>query len=54
MRGPPIARSVTDDQLNASFIIPSVFNPDVPKAVAAAVRGDVVTPPSMSGSRLSR
>ncbi|MGO4255476.1 NAD-dependent malic enzyme [Marmoricola sp. RAF53] len=36
-----IAHVVTDDQLNPSFIIPSVFNPEVPKAVAAAVRGDV-------------
>jgi malate dehydrogenase (oxaloacetate-decarboxylating) len=35
-----ISQVVTDDQLNASFIIPSVFNPEVPKAVAAAVRGD--------------
>ena len=28
-----------DDELNPNFIIPSVFNPDVPKAVAAAIRG---------------
>jgi malate dehydrogenase (oxaloacetate-decarboxylating) len=49
-----IAQVVTDDQLNASFIIPSVFNPEVPKAVAAAVRGDVVPPPPIAGSRLSR
>ena len=34
-----IAHVVRDDELNASFIIPSVFHPDVPKAVAAAVRG---------------
>jgi malate dehydrogenase (oxaloacetate-decarboxylating) len=35
-----IALVVDDDELNQSFIIPSVFNPDVPKAVAAAVRGE--------------
>jgi malate dehydrogenase (oxaloacetate-decarboxylating) len=34
-----IALVVADDELNPSFIIPSVFNPDVPPAVAAAVRG---------------
>jgi len=34
-----IAAVVTDEELHASFIIPSVFNPDVPKAVAAAIRG---------------
>ena len=34
-----IAHVVADDELNPSFIIPSVFNPEVPKAVAAAVRG---------------
>ena len=30
---------VKDDELNPNFIIPSVFNADVPKAVAAAIRG---------------
>jgi malate dehydrogenase (oxaloacetate-decarboxylating) len=35
-----IAAVVRDDELNPSFIIPSVFHPDVPGAVAAAVRGD--------------
>ncbi len=35
-----IARVVTDEQLNPSFIVPSVFNPEVPKAVAAAIRGE--------------
>jgi malate dehydrogenase (oxaloacetate-decarboxylating) len=49
-----IADVVTDDQLNASFIIPSVFNPDVPKAVAAAVRGDSAPPPPLSGTRVAR
>ncbi|NHC23478.1 NAD-dependent malic enzyme [Nocardioides sp. IC4_145] len=34
-----IAHVVDDDELNPSFIIPTVFHPDVPKAVAAAVRG---------------
>jgi malate dehydrogenase (oxaloacetate-decarboxylating) len=35
-----IAHVVRDDELNPSFIIPSVFNAEVPKAVAAAIRGD--------------
>ena len=34
-----IAHVVGDDELNPSFIIPTVFNADVPKAVAAAIRG---------------
>jgi malate dehydrogenase (oxaloacetate-decarboxylating) len=34
-----IARTVKDEELNPSFIIPSVFNADVPKAVAAAISG---------------
>ena len=34
-----IAHVVKDDELNPNFIIPSVFNPDVPQAVAAAIRG---------------
>ena len=34
-----IAHVVKDDELNASFIIPTVFHPDVPKAVAAAITG---------------
>ena len=34
-----IAHVVSDEELNPNFIIPSVFHPDVPKAVAAAVRG---------------
>ncbi len=32
-----IARVVSDEELNASFIIPSVFHPDVAKRVAAAI-----------------
>ncbi len=34
-----IALVVGDDELNPNFIIPSVFHPDVPKAVAAAISG---------------
>ena len=34
-----IAHVVKDEELNPNFIIPSVFHPDVPKAVAAAIRG---------------
>ena len=34
-----IAGVVHPDELNPSFIIPSVFHPDVPGAVAAAVSG---------------
>ncbi|MFC5176226.1 NAD-dependent malic enzyme [Nocardioides taihuensis] len=34
-----IALVVTDDELNPNFIIPTVFHPDVPKAVAAAIAG---------------
>ena len=34
-----IAQVVTDKELNASYIIPSVFDDKVPKAVAKAVRG---------------
>lgn len=33
-----IAGCVSDEQLNASFIVPSVFDPNVVKAVAAAVK----------------
>ena len=34
-----IADVVTPEKLNASFIVPSVFDPAVAPAVAAAVRG---------------
>ena len=34
-----IAHVVTDEEINPSFIIPSVFDPDVPKAVADAISG---------------
>jgi malate dehydrogenase (oxaloacetate-decarboxylating) len=36
-----IARTVKDGELNANYIIPSVFNEEVHKAVAAAVRDAV-------------
>jgi malate dehydrogenase (oxaloacetate-decarboxylating) len=46
-----LASTVTDHELNANYIVPSVFNPDVAKAVAKAVRdaalaggADVATP----------
>ena len=34
-----IAGTVTDEELHSSFIIPSVFHPEVPKRVAAAISG---------------
>jgi malate dehydrogenase (oxaloacetate-decarboxylating) len=34
-----IAHVVRDEELNPNFIIPTVFNTDVPKAVAEAIRG---------------
>ncbi len=34
-----IAHVVKDEELNPNFIIPTVFHPDVPKAVAAAISG---------------
>ncbi|WP_232677383.1 NAD-dependent malic enzyme [Nocardioides sp. R-C-SC26] len=34
-----VARVVGDEELNPSYIIPTVFHPDVPKAVAAAIAG---------------
>jgi len=36
-----IAGCVSPDQLNASFIVPSVFDPNVTQAVAAAVKKSV-------------
>jgi malate dehydrogenase (oxaloacetate-decarboxylating) len=33
-----LAYCVSDEQLNATYIVPSVFDPSVPQAVAAAVR----------------
>jgi len=40
-----LARIVSDEELNASFIIPSVFHPDVAKRVAAAISGKAVVEP---------
>ena len=34
-----IALVVKDEELNPNFIIPTVFHPDVPKRVAAAIAG---------------
>ena len=34
-----IALTVKDDEVNPNFIIPTVFNTEVPKAVARAIRG---------------
>ncbi|WP_205471707.1 NAD-dependent malic enzyme [Nocardioides sp. SYSU D00038] len=34
-----IAHVVKDEELNSSFIIPTVFHPDVPRAVAEAISG---------------
>ena len=39
-----IAHVVRDEELNPNFIIPTVFNAEVPKAVAAAIRGTGPTP----------
>jgi malate dehydrogenase (oxaloacetate-decarboxylating) len=36
-----IAECVTPEQLNSSFIVPSVFDSGVVKAVAAAVKNSV-------------
>jgi malate dehydrogenase (oxaloacetate-decarboxylating) len=38
-----IAHVVQDEELNPNFIIPTVFNAEVPKAVAAAIRGKGAT-----------
>ncbi len=44
-----LAGVVTDDELNATYIVPSVFHPDVTKVVAAAVHA--VALPHGAGSR---
>ena len=50
-----LASTVADDELNANYIVPSVFNPDVAKAVAKAVReaalagGAAVATPTPTG-----
>jgi len=48
---------VTDAELNASYIVPSVFHPDVSSTVAAAVRkavrvADQATDPAEDEQRL--
>ncbi|MGI8879202.1 MAG: NAD-dependent malic enzyme [Jatrophihabitans sp.] len=40
-----LAHCVSDEQLNASYIVPSVFDPAVPTAVADAVRAASPQPP---------
>jgi malate dehydrogenase (oxaloacetate-decarboxylating) len=39
-----LAQCVSDEQLNAAYIVPSVFDPSVPKAVAQAVRSAAQPP----------
>ncbi|HZB51593.1 MAG TPA: NAD-dependent malic enzyme [Mycobacteriales bacterium] len=41
-----LAAVVTDEQLNASYVVPSVFDPQVPKAVAAAVAAAAAADPA--------
>ena len=41
-----LAQCVTDEQLNATYIVPSVFDPSVPKAVADAVRAAATATPA--------
>jgi malate dehydrogenase (oxaloacetate-decarboxylating) len=43
-----LAAVVTDEQLNASYVVPSVFDPKVPQAVAAAVVRAAQEDPSAS------
>ena len=45
-----LANIIGRDELNPTYIIPSVFNPDVTKVVAAAVRtaaNSAMTPPAV-------
>ena len=39
-----LASVVTDDELNPTYIVPSVFNPEVTTVVAAAVTKAAQTP----------
>ena len=43
-----LAAVVTDEQLNPSYVVPSVFDPTVPTAVAAAVRAAAQEDPAAS------
>jgi malate dehydrogenase (oxaloacetate-decarboxylating) len=45
-----IASAVTEKELNANYIIPSVFHPDVHTAVAAAVRAAAEASPEVSSA----
>jgi malate dehydrogenase (oxaloacetate-decarboxylating) len=45
-----LASCVSDEQLNASYIVPSVFDPAVPVAVAAAVREAAATGREAAGA----
>ena len=49
-----IAHVVSDDELNANFIIPSVFHPDVPKRVAAAISASPPTDGALPKSPANR
>jgi malate dehydrogenase (oxaloacetate-decarboxylating) len=46
-----LAHCVSDEQLNTSYIIPSVFDPSVPKAVAQAVREAAQPSRTVAGDR---
>ena len=46
-----LAHCVSDDQLNPAYIVPSVFDPSVPTAVAAAVRAAAVPRQRVLGDR---
>jgi malate dehydrogenase (oxaloacetate-decarboxylating) len=46
-----LAQCVSDEQLNAAYIVPSVFDPSVPTAVAAAVRDAARPQPRVMGDR---
>ena len=43
-----LAAVVTDEQPNPSYVVPSVFDPEVPRAVAAAVTEAAQADPSAS------
>jgi len=48
-----IADCVAPDELNANYIVPSVFDPAVAPAVAAAVRKAAATPPGLAAAATS-
>ena len=45
-----IAGVVGEDELNAAYIVPSVFHPEVHQAVAVAVRAAATASPASAGS----